>query len=117
MPYKLTPTRLHGNQHAEINTLIESSYLQGFCFFFLNNPAPPEFSPFPHPAPLPIPPTPFLHKGGPLPSDLGGRPGGAAPRGGGAPPPPAGRPPQAARPIRLSGRSGRVRPGPSPRGN
>src|SRR3954464_7438714 len=25
-----------------------------FFFFFLNKPAPPKFSPFPHPAPLPI---------------------------------------------------------------
>src|SRR2546429_8965734 len=29
-----------------------------YCFFFLNDPAPPEIHPLPHPAPLPIPPPP-----------------------------------------------------------
>src|SRR5256886_17697763 len=38
-------------------------YNGSLLFFFLKDPAPPEFSPFPHPAPLPISATPSLYVG------------------------------------------------------
>src|ERR1022692_44567 len=51
---------LHVSVTRPASTAIVHRFMACFFFFFLNDPAPPEISPFPLPAPLPISPNPKI---------------------------------------------------------